>query len=103
MVAVIEPSSSSVLSSTVGTLWMVSPDVPTVTVWEPSFSSATKSSSEPSAISKFTVISALGAGVAVTVKVAAVPSDTEVPAAMLISGLLMRSSLSVIVMVNDDG
>ena len=88
-----EPCGSSVLSFTVATV-KVADVAPLVkaTVLLPSLAAATKSLPDASATVTLTVRSAVGAGAADTVKLAAPPSVTAVPPEMVITG---RSTTSM--------
>ena len=65
------------VSVSVGTVKLAVPPVPTLTVFTPSSPDATKSAYGASLTRSFTASAVVGAGVAVTVKAAAVPSVTE--------------------------
>ena len=78
------PSGSWTPSSSVSTVSVAVPEVPIDTVRAPSSPSSAKS--PLSTTVKFTVIADLGAGDAVSVKVASSPSVMSGPAAMLTTG-----------------
>ena len=78
-----EPSASSTLSSVVGTARVALPEVEMLTVCEP-----VEAKSPLCETVTLTLRSAAGAGVAVTVKLASVPSLTSPSEATLISGVV---------------
>ena len=93
-VTVTDPSASPVLSRVVATVWVTDPPTGTVTDCCPKSPAPTKA--PVSATVNDTVNAADGAGEAVTVKVAGVPSVTAEPALTLTNGSdAVPSSLTI--------